>query len=233
MYQEVAPYPLSLKWFLHEARGVLLFGGCQKNERQKGGHKLQKLMIFIDGMNLLKAWKYTCSEKGLDRRTRWDAIKLQQILSVLRLDRNLVQTRYYSSTIPRRDAEHMGYLKTVDPKGFHDLLERKGFKCIIRKNRVRYEDCPLCQQRFPKVKEKGVDVSIAIDMAVMGLEDLFDVAILVSGDADFIPVVELLRNRKKIVEVAQFQNAISWNLRRAANSVFELDDHLEGLILKR
>lgn len=91
----------------------------------------------------------------------------------------------------------------------------------------------MCQQRFPKVKEKGVDVSIAIDMAVMGLEDLFDVAILVSGDADFIPVVELLRNREKIVEVAQFQNAISWNLRRAVNGVFELDDHIEGLILKK
>lgn len=190
-------------------------------------------MVFIDGMNLLKAWKTACSERGLDRKTRWDAIKLRQILSVLRLDRKLVQMRYYSSTIPPRDAKHLGYLKTVDPRGFHSLLERKGFKCIIRKNRVRDEVCPICQQRFPKVKEKGVDVSIAIDMAVMGLEDLFDVAILVSGDADFIPVVEFLTSRKKIVEVAQFQNAISWHLRRAVDSVFELDDHIEGLILEK
>ena len=70
-------------------------------------------------------------------------------------------------------------------------------------------------------------------MAVMGLEDLFDAAILVSGDADFIPVVEFLRNRKKIVEVAQFHNAISWHLRRAVDGVFELDDHIEGLILEK
>ena len=193
---------------------------------------MEKLMVFIDGMNLLRAWKSTCEERNFDRRTRWDAIKLRDTLTILGLDQNLVQIRYYSSTISTKDARYLGFLRGVDPKGFHQFLERKGYKCIIGKNRVRHEDCPLCNQEYPRIKEKGIDVAIALDMVIAGIEEKFDVALLVSGDADFIPAIKILQDRGKTVEVAQFQNVISWHLRHAANKVHELDQHFEELILK-
>ncbi len=160
-------------------------------------------MVFIDGMNFLRAWKSTCNERKLDRRTRWDALKLRNMLTILELDRTLVQIRYYSSTIAAKDARYLGYLKSVDPRGFHQFLERKGYRCVIGKNRVRHEECPLCNHEYPRVKEKGIDVAIALDMVIAGIEGKFDVAILVSGDADFIPATRLRSLRMRFLNISR------------------------------
>ena len=40
--------------------------------------------------------------------------------------------------------------------------------------------------------EKGVDVAMAIDILELGLSDIFDVAVLVTGDGDFVPLVRAL-----------------------------------------
>jgi len=40
--------------------------------------------------------------------------------------------------------------------------------------------------------EKGVDVALAIDALEMGLADIFDVAVLVTGDGDFVPLARSL-----------------------------------------
>lgn len=45
----------------------------------------------------------------------------------------------------------------------------------------------------PVGKEKGVDVSLAIDLIQLTYEQLFDVAILVSQDWDFGPAIKLAR----------------------------------------
>src|SRR4029077_20170374 len=40
--------------------------------------------------------------------------------------------------------------------------------------------------------EKGIDVAMAIDILETGLSDIFDVAVLVTGDGDFVPLVRVL-----------------------------------------
>ena len=42
--------------------------------------------------------------------------------------------------------------------------------------------------------EKGVDIKMAIHMIRGAIENVYDVAILVSGDADFAPVVETIHH---------------------------------------
>jgi uncharacterized LabA/DUF88 family protein len=42
-------------------------------------------------------------------------------------------------------------------------------------------------------KEKGVDVALAVDALQAGLEDKIDVAALVTGDGDFVPLVRALQ----------------------------------------
>ncbi len=51
------------------------------------------------------------------------------------------------------------------------------------------------------VEEKGVDTSLAVDM--VALVDTYDVAILISGDADMIPSVEYVKSRGKSVAVTE------------------------------
>ncbi len=44
-------------------------------------------------------------------------------------------------------------------------------------------------------EEKGVDTRIATDMIKLAWVDSYDVAVLVSSDRDFVPVVEFLSTR--------------------------------------
>ena len=49
------------------------------------------------------------------------------------------------------------------------------------------------------VGEKGIDVAMAIDILEMGLSDIFDVAVLVTGDGDFMPLIRVLMKHAKSV----------------------------------
>lgn len=71
--------------------------------------------------------------------------------------------------------------------------------------------------------QKGVDVELACEMLSHAFRGSYDVAILVSGDADFIPVVKRVRDLGKQVEVASFSNACSQEMRCAGNRFVDLD----------
>ena len=50
-------------------------------------------------------------------------------------------------------------------------------------------------------REKGVDVKLAADLIV--LSDIYDVAVILSGDQDYVPAVQVVKDRgKKLVNVA-------------------------------
>lgn len=53
------------------------------------------------------------------------------------------------------------------------------------------------------LNEKGLDVSLAVDM--IALLDTYDVALLISGDADGIPGINYVKNRAKHVGVVEFR----------------------------
>lgn len=53
------------------------------------------------------------------------------------------------------------------------------------------------------LKEKSVDVALAIDM--LELKDIYDVALIVSGDQDYIPAVKSVKNKGKIVANVSFK----------------------------
>ena len=54
----------------------------------------------------------------------------------------------------------------------------------------------------PQYKEKGVDTRISVDLVDLAYRDEYDVAYLLSGDADFVPAVEVARRLGKTVFVA-------------------------------
>lgn len=55
--------------------------------------------------------------------------------------------------------------------------------------------CPSCEADMKGTEEKGVDTRIATDMIKLAWVDSYDVAVLVSSDRDFVPVVEFLSTR--------------------------------------
>jgi uncharacterized LabA/DUF88 family protein len=65
--------------------------------------------------------------------------------------------------------------------------------------------------------EKGVDIMVATDLLKLAWDDLYDVAILVSGDGDFAYAVQAVKNLGKHVEVAAFPANLSWELSSVAD----------------
>lgn len=55
-------------------------------------------------------------------------------------------------------------------------------------------------------EEKETDINLATHMLSKGFQNAYDIAILVSGDTDYIKVVETLHNIGKIVVIAHFQH---------------------------
>jgi uncharacterized LabA/DUF88 family protein len=72
-------------------------------------------------------------------------------------------------------------------------------------------------------RQKRVDGLIAVDMMVGTFTDLFQVAILITGDSDFVPVVDEVKRRGVMVVIAAVQESLSDELRRAADRVYPID----------
>ena len=89
------------------------------------------------------------------------------------------------------------------------------------------EECKSCVGDF-SMKEKGIDVMIAIDMLnLCAVENECEMCILISGDADFIPALDIIRAKGKKVASAFIFHGYSAELRQK-HEFFCMDmDHLK------
>ena len=94
----------------------------------------------------------------------------------------------------------------------HDKLRYLGFRVIIRDAYDRDAQ-----------EQKEVDVAMACEMVVHALRDHYDVAIVVSGDRDFIPAIQHVQAAGKRVEVAAFSNSVGSAVIQAADRFHALE----------
>lgn len=64
--------------------------------------------------------------------------------------------------------------------------------------------CAEGEQVAYKIAQKGVDVELAIDVLDSAHEDRYDVAVLITGDADFVPLVRRITSLNKHALIAHF-----------------------------
>ena len=189
---------------------------------EKAGAPIQKLMIFVDGQNLF----YGCNsyQKGFV----WDYDKFINVLTNLAPKRKLIQVYYHASIAPvdpNRLGDDARYRKQ---QMFYNVLRQK-CKTEIKETKVQSIPCPNCNTTFKRPKEKGVDVALAADLLLYGMTGDYDVAILVSGDSDYIPVLQKLAERKPNlkIEIAQFTGQVGYDLRNLGFRFYALDPMAE------
>ncbi|MDR3282354.1 MAG: NYN domain-containing protein [Candidatus Methanoplasma sp.] len=75
-----------------------------------------------------------------------------------------------------------------------------------------------------KSEQKGVDMAMGLKMFDEASKDRFDTAVVVSGDADFIPAMEYVQAAGKMVETAAFSWSANDDIRSASDAYTVLDD---------
>ena len=161
----------------------------------------ERVAIFIDGSNLYHALR--------DNIGRTD-LNFHEFALKLIGPRKLFRIYYYNL---QQDI-------TRNPDGAREQLE---FLNILR-------GMPYLEVRLGSLKmsqtgpvEKGVDIMLATDLLQYCWAELYDTAILVSGDGDFGYALQTVKNRGKHIEVAYMESHASRDLLEIADVRHPLD----------
>ncbi len=80
-------------------------------------------------------------------------------------------------------------------------------------------------------KKADWDVGISVD--AIRLAAVVDAVVIVSGDGDFVPLVEYLKNQGRQVEIVAFGRSSSQKLKDIADDFLDLDNDPEKFLFKR
>jgi len=111
--------------------------------------------------------------------------------------------------------------KTGEEKPFFDALINLGIE-------TRVKDL---QEYYGGLKKADWDVGIAVD--AIKTSDRVDAVVLVSGDGDYVPLVDYLKNHGRRVEVMAFGKSTSSKLREAADEFIDLEEENGKYLLKK
>jgi hypothetical protein len=93
------------------------------------------------------------------------------------------------------------------------------------------------EQDLASGKEKCVDIALAIEMLYFGMlpTNVFDIAVLVTGDKDYMPVLTKLRNVGKQVAICSMVNSCNRGLSTESSNIRDyqmiwLDNYLPEIV---
>ena len=176
--------------------------------------EIERIIILIDGSNFY----YSTAKIG-------NKIDFQKLIKELVGNRELVSAYYYVApldfkTNPSKYWKHQKFLNTLReiPK-FNVVL------CNLRK--IKKEN-----GKFEFVV-KGDDTLLIRDLLVGAFKDLYDIAIIVSGDEDFAPIIKTVKELGKKVGNAYFKSSSSQSLRQICYFSIPLDKMIHKVIYKK
>jgi uncharacterized LabA/DUF88 family protein len=111
--------------------------------------------------------------------------------------------------------------ESAEEQSFFGALEKTGFELKMKDLQVFSSGA----------KKADWDVGMAVD-AISQAKQL-DVVVLVTGDGDFVPLVDYLQHNGLIVEAVSFGRSTSMKLKEVVNNFTDLDDHKKVLFRRR
>jgi len=168
--------------------------------------RLERVMIFIDGSNLYHSLK--------DNFHRTD-IDIGGFCQKLLEKRRLIRIYYYNAIVgmkqePERYRSQQQFFNSVQQVPYLEM----------RLGRLVYTSAWPSSPAY----EKGIDIMLTTDLLTHSFKQNYDVAILVTGDSDYVGAIQQVKNNGQNVEVALFgrQNT-SRPLREVADRIIEID----------
>lgn len=174
--------------------------------------------VFIDASNLWQAQKV----KG----RMFDFAKLKNFLKT-KFDASEIKIFYYTAYPADGTREY-----SLEGKHKFFTYLKKGLDFTVRKKELKR--ISVVSEDGESIEEKGnMDVELAID--AMHYIKNYNIAIMFTGDADFLALVTYLKNRDKKVYIFSSKNNVSQELRTGGDGyqdVLNLTEDIWGKELK-
>ena len=168
----------------------------------------ERVMIFIDGSNLYHVLTQNCGRHDL---------VFEKFSEKLGDGRQVQRTYYYNI---RQDPTYNPAATAEQDKFMATLFDTPYLEVKLGVHR----------RQGDTMVEKGVDVMMSVDIVVGAFRDLYDTAIIVSGDGDFYPAMQAAKDLGKHTEVVAFESNLSPEAKRVADKTLLLrKSHFTGL----
>lgn len=175
----------------------------------------ERISIFIDGSNLYHSLKVLNGVK----------IDFEKFIKELTKNRILTNVFYYIAPLDITSNEKKYWKHQKFLSNLEKIPNFKVVLCTLRKYSKEYGKFGF--------EVKGDDVYLANDLLVGAYENLYDTAILVSGDEDFVPVINTLKRLKKKTENVFFMSTSSKKLRKLCDKTINLKVILDKIKLEK
>jgi len=170
--------------------------------------KEQRVGIFIDVQNLYH------SAKNLYRAR----VNFKELVKNLTASRKLIRAIAY---VVKTESTDGGSAQPTGEAAFFDALKDAGIE-------LRVKDIQIFAGGAMKA---DWDVGMAVD--AIRMSDFLDVVVLVTGDGDFLPLVDYLKwGKGRVVEVASFSRTGSGKMKEVADMYIPIEEIPKVLIKK-
>ncbi len=153
---------------------------------------MKRVTFLIDGFNLYHSVKDAANQLGV-RSLKWLNIsKLCSSYVYLFGKDAVLHDIYYFSALakhlmqydPGKVKRHEDYITCLNSTGIKVEL------AIFKRKNIQ---CPYCDRNIVRHEEKETDVALAVKLLELLILDLCDVVVLVTGDTDIVPAIELAK----------------------------------------
>ena len=187
----------------------------------------ERVMVFIDGAWLREICdKHFGKDNSLFADTRKTFSHLSWIFKQMfntygenPFRANLIRIYYYDAI--------------VDETNPHYKAQREYFNAIDAQYAYTVRLRKLVESSKRGFKQKGVDVLMAIDALTKAYQDHYDTGMFMTGDGDFVPLIEAVKDAGKKTMCVYYPPNSSEDLIRCCDMRIDFDEKMiEGLVKK-
>lgn len=179
------------------------------------------LITHYGGKELLKNINYVSLSRVINDALPLHSEVMKTYLFAYRPSDTLMQLEQYS--------RYYSWLSAVKNAPYMEVIEGRQ---EIRPVKGRTFD--LNDSTSYTTTEKETDINMAVHMVAKAFQNAYDIAILISGDTDYVPVVKMLNGIGKTVVIAPFPHQdISRYSGICADHITLNDDVLDKAAIKR
>ena len=144
---------------------------------------MNRIVFFIDGFNLYHS--LDCNVAYY--KYKW--LNLDKLAHCFVTSNDKIEKVFYFTTYATWDQ-----VKLVKHQIYVKALQFVGVEVVFGAFRYVDKTCRICRKQYKTFEEKQTDVNIAIKLFQAAVQDLWDTAIIISGDSDLIPAIKAVKS---------------------------------------